>query len=220
MCIVGGDEHDQRRRLRLKLRSDLKTRQARHLNIQEDDVRRTRDDGVCGTQAVGKFTGNLYVALICEPATQLRARRFLIVDNDRAHHPDVSLNGREIDATTPVPTSLVMSTLAALPYSTRRRSRQLVIPMPSRQPSGSVEPVLWILMLSWPRSGVAATQIRSKLVVCSIPYLKAFSSSGCSSIAGTGTANASSAIYQSTLTRPEKRSCMISAYRRSRRSSS
>ncbi len=92
--VEGGAEHHSRPR-RLEARGNVESRQSRHLDVQEHNVRRRRGDLRQRFCAIRRFTDDLDVRAglvavgrphICQKPPQAIARRFLVVDDEAADY--------------------------------------------------------------------------------------------------------------------------------------
>ena len=101
MFVVGRHEYQQRSRIAFELRRHFETRKSRHLDVEEHGIRFQAFDCGCGRQPVHGFTHDVDIRVRAQPATQLVARRRLVVDDEYPHHALYRSYGRITVADTP-----------------------------------------------------------------------------------------------------------------------
>jgi hypothetical protein len=84
---VRGDEHDRGRvRTVTHERGDREPCRARHLDVEEDDIRFRLAHELDRSAGTRRLTDHLDVGVLGKQVAQLIARRRLVVDHQRANH--------------------------------------------------------------------------------------------------------------------------------------
>ncbi len=88
VAVEGGDEDDRGEVLGLDARQDAEAVEARHLHVEEHEVRLPLADRLHGLEAVAALTDDLDVGFVLEPVAHPLARqRFIVDDQGPDFHP-------------------------------------------------------------------------------------------------------------------------------------
>src|SRR3569833_4080762 len=186
----------------LETGEQIEARAARHLNIQEQQLRTRFLDQHLRIPDTAGFANNLYPVELTEQAAHFAARGRFVIDDEGSHASTgmrtraVAVSGRERSS----------ATLARGPKISRSRSAAFRSPVPCPTSAAPTERELTTSSKSIPCSTVASIFTKPPRGRRATPCLIAFSTSVCNSIAGILTAAAPSLTLYSTLSRSSRRS--------------